>query len=147
MAIQYAFNPFTGRFDAVIPPDLARLVNTELVPMPPGSPVVSWLAGCAFARSSATSRSPVLGLVQRAADPTLEATIIGAGPLRLTTAEWDAITGQVGGLSTNAAYWLDATAGKLTTVAPTADGLSVVLVGHAISPAEMLISIAAPILL
>ena len=43
-----------------------------------------------------------------------------SGPLTLTTAEWDAVTGQTGGLTIGAWYYVDnVTAGKLESTAPT----------------------------
>lgn len=64
-----------------------------------------------------------------------------AGPLTLTTAEWDAITGGSGGL-TLGPYYLDAaSAGKLTTTSPSFDGTFVVQVGIATSPTDFIIQL------
>lgn len=62
-----------------------------------------------------------------------------AGPLTLTTAEWDIITGDSGGLSRNTAYFLDTSDGKLTTTAPAGGGDFVTPVGVGISTTDMLI--------
>jgi hypothetical protein len=67
-----------------------------------------------------------------------------AGPLTLTTAEWDVVvTGQTGGLTAGTAYYVStATAGKLTATKPTT--AFTVRVGVASSPTEMLVAIDGP---
>ena len=63
-----------------------------------------------------------------------------AGVLTATTTQWDAVTGQTGGLTFNARYYLsNTTAGALTTTAPTSG--YVVLVGVALSTTKMKIEI------
>ena len=53
----------------------------------------------------------------------LSGVIATGGPLTASTAQWDAITGQVGGLTPNTRYYLDpTTAGKLTITAPITAG-------------------------
>jgi hypothetical protein len=65
-----------------------------------------------------------------------------------TTAQWDAITGQTGGLTPNAAYFLSATtAGRLTTTAPTATGQFSTYIGRAVSATVLELSIDRGILL
>lgn len=68
------------------------------------------------------------------------------GVLTASTGEWDAITGDTGGLTPGADYFLDAaTAGLLTLTAPTTPGEFVVRVGHALSATEFEIEIQQPI--
>lgn len=68
------------------------------------------------------------------------------GVLVATTTQWDAVTGQSGGLTTGSPYYLSAaTAGRLTTTAPTAAGEFVVRVGLALSTTELDISVEPPI--
>jgi hypothetical protein len=101
------------------------------------------------ARANAAATARVYGLVY---DTTIATTATGTiatdGPLVATTTEWDAITGQTGGLTPGAMYFLDpATAGKMTTTAPTTAGQLVVKLGEAVSTTEFEISISDPILL
>lgn len=99
------------------------------------------------ARANAAGTKEVLGLV---ADVSIATTASGAiqtdGILVATTAQWDAVTGQVGGLTPGSIYFLDsAAAGKLTATAPTADGEYVARIGLATSTTELEISILTPI--
>ena len=65
-----------------------------------------------------------------------------------STAQWDAITGQTGGLTFNSTYFLDpTTAGKLTTTPPSTAGQVNVLIGTAISATALDLEIQPPILL
>lgn len=65
-----------------------------------------------------------------------------SGPVTLTTAQWDAITGQVGGLTPGVPYFLDAaTEGKLTTTAPGGGGDFVTPVGIGLTARDFLIQI------
>lgn len=75
-------------------------------------------------------------------------TVATDGILVGTTAQWDAVTGQVGGLTPGSLYFLDAaTAGKLTAVAPSAVGQCNTKIGRALSTTEMDLDIRDPILL
>lgn len=63
-----------------------------------------------------------------------------AGLEEATTAQWDAVTGQTGGLTFGAKYYLsNTTAGSLTTTAPGAG--HVVLVGRALSTTKLALNI------
>jgi len=80
--------------------------------------------------------------------------IDGDGPMRTsgileaTTAQWDARTDSVGGLTEGVVYYLSKdTAGFLTTTAPSSVGEYVVRVGKALTTTKMLIEISQPILL
>ncbi len=78
----------------------------------------------------------------------IEVDAVGAvqvsGRLTLTTSEWDLATGDTGGLSPGAIYFLsEVTAGRITTMAP-ASGF-VVQIGTAISAVDFEISIHSPI--
>lgn len=101
------------------------------------------------ARANAIGTSHVAGLVR---DASIAAAATGTiqtdGVLTATTAEWDAVTGETGGLTAGARYFLDAaTAGKLTQTAPTTVGQTVVKVGKALSTLSMIIDIEEAILL
>lgn len=114
-----------------------------------GAPVYSTAADhFDKAKANALSTSRVYGLV---ADTSISTTSAGnvcvGGILSATTAQWDAITGQTGGLTFNSKYYLDAsTAGKLTTTAPSASTNIVVSVGLAISTTEMRLTLDAPLI-
>jgi len=67
-----------------------------------------------------------------------------SGVLHLTTEQWDAVTGQTGGLTDGATYFLSADAeGMMTTIAPLGDGELVTPLGMALSPEDFLIQIGA----
>jgi len=98
-------------------------------------------------RANAQGTVQILGLV---ADTSIAAAASGNiqtdGVLAATTGQWDAVTGETGGLTPGAVYYLDAgTAGKLTQTAPTTTGQFVVKCGLAISATEMDIDTTAPI--
>ena len=101
------------------------------------------------ARANAASTARVYGLVyDTTIATTANGTIATDGPLVATTGEWDAVTGQTGGLTPGAMYFLDpSTAGMMTTTPPTTVGHLVCKIGEAISTTEFEISISDPILL
>jgi hypothetical protein len=100
-----------------------------------------------LARANAQGTVQVEGLV---ADASIAAAAAGFiqtdGVLVAATGDWDAVTGGSGGLTPGSAYYLSAaTAGLLTTTAPSSAGQFVVRIGLAISATEMDISITPPI--
>jgi hypothetical protein len=99
------------------------------------------------AQANASGTVQVLGLVRDASISSSTSGVIQTdGVLSATTAQWDAVTGDSGGLTPGAAYYLSAsTAGQLTTNAPTTAGQFVVRIGLALSSTELDISIAPPI--
>lgn len=95
------------------------------------------------ARANAGATHGVLGLVR---DSSIAAAASGSiqtdGVLTGTTAQWDLITGQTGGLAPGSVYFLSsATAGRLTTTAPTNIGEYVLRIGRAISTTALEISV------
>jgi len=101
------------------------------------------------AQANAKSTAKLAGLVY---DPTIAAGASGniaqSGVLVGTTAQWDAVAGTTGGLTFGTLYFLDpANIGKITSVVPSTIGQCNVLVGTALSPTELEIQIAQPILL
>lgn len=71
-----------------------------------------------------------------------------AGELEATTAEWDAVTGDTGGLSASMAYYLStSTAGRITTDTATTEDEADVFIGVALSPTRLLLAIAEPVIL
>ena len=99
------------------------------------------------ARANAQGTVQLLGLVAEASVAAAASGIIQTdGVLAATTGQWDAVTGESGGLTPGAPYYLDAaTAGLLTQTAPTTTAQFVVRVGLAISSTEMDITLTAPI--
>lgn len=64
-----------------------------------------------------------------------------AGPMALTAAQWDHITGQTGGLTPHATYFISAaTPGKLTTTPPSNPNY-IAPIGFAMNPTTMMIQI------
>lgn len=109
-----------------------------------GTPVYISASGSVDkARTNAGSTSLAVGLV---ADTTIATTATGnitvAGVLTATTGQWDAVTGQTGGLTAGSRYFISAaTAGALTTTAPTTAGQFVAAVGIALSTTKMKVNI------
>ncbi len=100
-------------------------------------------------RANAFATAKVHGVV---ADTSIAAAASGQvatdGIVTATTGQWDTITGQVGGLTAGADYFLDAaTAGKLTTTPPTTVGQVNAYVGRAKSTTDLHLDIRFPILL
>ena len=121
------------------------LTNDEATPIVIGAPVYSDAnGGVKKARANALGTSIVVGIVND--DPSIAAATSGSiatsGVMTATTTQWDAVTGQVGGLTFGTRYYLDAaTAGKLTITAPTTAGNQVVEIGIAMSTIDMKIAI------
>lgn len=70
------------------------------------------------------------------------------GVVVATTTQWDAVTGQTGGLTFNSLYFVDAASpGKLTATAPSTPGQCVTVVGRALSTTELSLILQPPILL
>ena len=130
--------------------DVVVLTNGNASAIVIGSPVYSDAAGSVdLAQADASGTVEVLGFVK---DTSISASASGSiqtdGILAATTAQWDIVTGDTGGLVAGTVYYLDpTTAGNLTVTAPTTTSQYVVRVGKAISTTEMEISIEAPILL
>lgn len=99
------------------------------------------------AQADALATIEVLGLVRDASIAAGQpGNIQTDGVLVATTGQWDAVTGQTGGLTVGAVYYLSpTTAGQLTATAPTAVGQWVVRVGKALSETELEITIEEPI--
>lgn len=100
-----------------------------------------------LARANASGTVEVFGLVK---DASINNGTTGAvqtdGLLTATAAQWDSVTGQTGGLTPGAVYYLSsAIAGRITSTAPTAVGEYVARIGRAMSATSLDISIAPPI--
>jgi hypothetical protein len=130
--------------------DLVTVTNAEATSIVIGAPVYIFGADSVKkARANAVGTSDVIALVY---DTSIGASSSGNvaldGLVTATTGQWDAVTGQTGGLTVGATYYLDpSTAGMLTTTAPSTVGQTVVNIGFALSTTEMLLSIEDYILL
>lgn len=135
---------------AVSEVDVLSKVNGEVGAIVIGNAVYVFSAtDVKLARANAAGTSEVLGLVKDVSVASSASGFIQTdGVLPATTGQWDAVTGQSGGLTMGSPYYLDAaTAGKLTVTAPTTVGQLVVRIGLALSSTELEISIQPPILL
>jgi hypothetical protein len=128
-----------------------NLINDEATPVVICSAVYPDAAGgFKKAQANAAATKDVCGLV--AQSPSIANGASGAvcidGLMTATTAQWDAVTGDTGGLTFKARYYLDpTTAGKITKTAPTTVGQYVIEVGEAFSTTDLKVNILAPILL
>lgn len=109
-----------------------------------GTPVYVSAAGSVDkAMADAAATKDVVGLV---VDTSIASSATGdiqtGGLLTATTGQWDAVTGDTGGLTAGTQYFVDPdTAGRLTDPAPNTAGDFVVPVGIALSTTEMIIAI------
>ena len=97
------------------------------------------------ARADNQATSEAAGLVAGTAADTQPVDVNVDNILVATTAEWDAVTGQTGGLTPGIYYLSKDTAGRMTATAPDDDGEFVVRLGRALSATEFEIEIAQPI--
>lgn len=98
------------------------LTNADAATAIFGAPVYSFGAGT-FKRAQAnnTTTTRAIGLIAATAGVAagVAGTVVTSGPLSATTALWDAVTGQSGGLTPGATYFVDAVnLGKITTAVP-----------------------------
>ena len=107
----------------------------------PGAPVYLKPNGhVGLAKADDESTTNVLGVIDTAGLVQVSST------LTLTTAQWDALTGQVGGLTVGKWYWLsDTVAGKLTDFEPEVLGHYRVALLYGLSTTEALVAINAPV--
>lgn len=129
--------------------DVSGQTNANAGTLAPGTPVYEKTTANNIdkAQGNAIATSFVLGLTIASYAAAVTTCIVRTtGPLALTTAQWDAITGQTGGLSLGVIYYLDtATAGKLTTSPVDAAGNFLVPVGKSLSTTTMVLDINRPV--
>jgi hypothetical protein len=132
LAVSTNVDPFTGTIYSVDQ-------GTPVTPDPDGSGVI-------LAQGDDIDTSVVTGLASSAGEAPGSVRARFAGPLTLTTEQWDArVTGQSGGLTPNAIYYLSAAAnGKLTKTPPSSPDF-VTPVGFALSATTMMIQIQTPV--
>jgi hypothetical protein len=96
----------------------------------------------AVANADATSKA--IGFTSAGIASSASGAVCTSGEISATTAEWDAVTGQTGGLTFGAMYFLDnTTAGKINSTAPSSG--YVVPVGQAMSTTKLKVSVLARI--
>lgn len=124
-------------------------INGEAGAIVIGAPVYVSAAGTVKkAQATSAALEKCVGLVS---DASIAAAATGGvlvnGLLAATTGQWDAVTGEVGGLTPGAQYFLDVTLGLLSQTAPSAAGQYVRRIGRAFSTTEMLVEISQSVLL
>jgi hypothetical protein len=96
------------------------------------------------ARANASGTVQCIGLAGASINNAAAGDIVTHGELSATTGQWDAVTGQSGGLTSGSVYYLsEATAGRLTTSAPTTGW--VLTVGIALSTTKMKVNVLSPV--
>jgi len=126
------------------PAEQFTVTNNSGVPILAGSPVTALgVRGDA----SAGATAPVVGLAIATTAPTMPTPLQSVGAMVLTTAQWDAVTGQVGGLTPGALYTLATSPGEISTSPPTIPGQSVVAVGTARDADTLIVLLTLPVLL
>jgi hypothetical protein len=140
--------------DSIIAPqtggDVVVQTNDEATSIVICTPVYNDASdGVKKAKADAAAAKNVIGMVQATTIANGASGIIQVnGVLTATTAQWDVVTGQVGGLIQRTRYYLSgATAGMITDTAPSTAGQYVVEVGIALSATELKIDVSTPILL
>lgn len=115
---------------------ISQLTNDEASPITLGMVVYASDNGkVKKAQADAATTSKVIGVV---ADASIAASdpgnIITEGEISASTATWDALTGDSGGLTYGAPYFLSpTTAGSITKTPPTTGGTYAVQLGYALS--------------
>lgn len=134
-----------GRVTAgmALAPSGSKLTNEEATTIVAGSIVYASSADkVKRAVANAGTTSVVVGMVRNDVASNAIGEIATADEVVLTTAQWDAITGQSGGLTFGANYFLsNSVAGGITTTCPST-GYAIVI-GHALSTTKMIIRVGA----
>ena len=128
--------------------DLVELTNNNASPVVICEPI--YIDGADTFDKAQAGAAGTMDIIALVKDSSIAAAAVGMvqtdGVLSATTGQWDAITGDTGGLTAGTIYDLSAaTAGRLVATSPTAVGEFVVQVGKAISTTELEISIMDPI--
>lgn len=115
-----------------------------------GTPVAyiddSALPGVFGAGASADDTPFAIGLLTNVGVPGNHALTQTSGPMELSTAEWDALTGDSGGLEQGSPYYLGSQSGPQLRKTPLAGaGTFTVQLGIAISATEFFVQIGTPI--
>lgn len=121
------------------------LTNNEATTMAIGSAVYTDGNGTVrLARADNVATKNVTGLAAASINAAASGSIATSGVVTATTGQWDAVTGQSGGLTPDSYYYLSAvTAGALTTTVPSTNWC--IRVGKAISTTQMRLNVGVPI--
>ncbi len=121
----------------------SSLVNSEASAIVICQAVYHDASGLKLSRSNALANRKVIGLVSSLSiASTASGTVATSGIQTATTAQWDIVTGQTGGLTPNATYYLSpTTSGSLTTTSPSTTGTWSQPVGIALNSTKMRIQI------
>ena len=127
-------------------PTLQTLTNDQGSVVPPGSIVYSDTTGTFMLASAQAVNSAAfpIGVASASIGIGASGSIAVNGPVTLTAAQWNAITGGSSGLTAGATYWLSQTTpGSLTTspALTNGTGLCLVKVGQAISTTVLMVNI------
>lgn len=122
------------------------LINASGGTLSAGMPVYGSASG-SFAAAVATSlaAATVVGVLTADCANGATGSVQATNVVALTTAQWDARTGGSGGLVFGMQYWLDVTAGKITTTAPIAASQFVTALGVALSATQLRLLVQPPI--
>lgn len=119
--------------------------------LPPGTPIAVPALGdsdtLVAAKANTFAQARAIGVLLGPAPSALglRHAIRYNGEVTLPTAEWDAITGESGGLAFGRTYYVSAvTAGLLTSAAPTTPDF-VCAVGYAVSPTTLFVQPSFPV--
>jgi len=140
-------NAFDTLDAQVIEVDIINQVNGNAGAVVIGQAVYTSAAGTFdLAQANALATVEVLGIIKEGIASAASGPIQTDGVIKATIAQWDNVTGQVGGLTAGSVYYLDPDiAGNLTIVAPTIVEDFVARIGRAISTTELEISVLQPI--
>jgi hypothetical protein len=127
--------------------DAFDMVNESLSPIGILSPTyISSSGKVKPAQANAPATAKVIGLTVMVIAASSSGSIQSDGQITGTLAQWDAVTGQTGGLTPGATYYLDETnPGKLRVTPPNTGSL--VIIGDALSETTLDLNIEKPILL
>jgi hypothetical protein len=116
---------------------------------PPGGVVYISAAGTfKLAQADTLTNASAIGLAVASISAAASGNIATEGVLTLTTVQWDAVTGQIGGLTAGSTYYVDPSSpGKITTTNVSTTGQVSMQIGRALSTTQMSLNIGSPILL
>lgn len=132
--------------DTLLPsPDVIEVINGETVNfIAPGCVYLSGASTCKYAQANTDLTYPAIGMIIEEIAPGNTGLIQLSGILTLPTAAWDLATGETGGLTPGAIYFLsDTVIGSIRQIAPS-NGY-VLEMGRAFSSIDFEIKIGIPI--
>jgi hypothetical protein len=123
------------------------LTNEDASSLVIGTPVYTFNdGGVKKAKADVEATTNVIGLAIETIAAAATGEVQTEGVLAATTGQWDAITGQTGGLTPDGIYYLsEATAGMLTVTAPTTG--YVAPVGIAVSTTQLKLNVLTTVLI